>query len=73
MVVLFILLFILICLFYYRTTIECFTESFTDSYYETISKSWNDINLIPKLNGKHNDYSITDDKILNNVSMKKLI
>ena len=43
---------------------ECFTERFTDDYYKTISNSWNDINLVPKLNGKHNDYVSNDDELL---------
>jgi hypothetical protein len=43
---------------------ERFTERFTDDYYKTIGNSWNDINLVPKLNGKHNDYVSNDDELL---------
>jgi len=67
------LLIVIICLYYYKDYLmecfterftECFTERFTDDYYKTISNSWNDINLVPKLNGKHNDYVSNDDELL---------
>jgi hypothetical protein len=63
------LLIVIICLYYYKDYLmecftECFTERFTDDYYKTIGNSWNDINLVPKLNGKHNDYVSNDDELL---------
>lgn len=55
------LLIVIICLYYYK---DYLVECFTDGYYETIGNSWNDINLVPKLNGKHNDYISNDNELL---------